>query len=143
MAAASWDERAHVLNQAGYARYDERTSTMLGDSARLLLERWDGDLRRLRDEAERRRSAERRLLKEFSGLGDVGVDIFFREVQLAWGELRPFVDGRALRAAGRLGLGHSPEEVAGLVPEEQLAALVAALVRAELAKDYDLGSRAV
>jgi hypothetical protein len=43
-------------------------------------------------------------LKEFKGLGDVGVDIFFREVQVAWQELRPFADRRTLDAAGRLGL---------------------------------------
>src|SRR5439155_25917057 len=28
MADASWEDRARVLNGAGYARYDERTSTM-------------------------------------------------------------------------------------------------------------------
>jgi hypothetical protein len=30
MAQTSWSERARVLNHAGYARYDERTATMLG-----------------------------------------------------------------------------------------------------------------
>lgn len=33
MADSTWSERARVLNQAGYARYDERTSTMLGETA--------------------------------------------------------------------------------------------------------------
>src|SRR5215203_1755098 len=51
LAGASWAERARVLNQAGYARYDERTSTMLGEDAGLLLDRYRGDLRRLRDAA--------------------------------------------------------------------------------------------
>jgi hypothetical protein len=48
MAEASWEERARVLNESGYARYDERTSTALGDTAQLLIDRYGGDLRRLR-----------------------------------------------------------------------------------------------
>ena len=36
-----------------YRRYDERTATELGDQASLLCQRWQGDLRRLRDEAAR------------------------------------------------------------------------------------------
>ncbi len=51
MAAASWADRAEVLNGAGYARYDERTSTMLGQTAELLLRDYGGDLRRLRERA--------------------------------------------------------------------------------------------
>jgi hypothetical protein len=30
-------------------------------------------------------------------MGDVGVDIFFREIQLAWDELDPFRDEKARR----------------------------------------------
>jgi hypothetical protein len=137
MAAAPWSERARVLNHAGYARYDERTATMLGDTAELLIERWGGDLRRLREEAGQRTGLERRLLKQFKGIGDVGVDIFFREVQAEWDELRPFVDHRALQAAARLHLGESPGDVAELVPDDRLPALAAALVRIELADGYD------
>lgn len=39
LALASWAERAKVLNQSGYARYDERTSTMLAETAELLIDR--------------------------------------------------------------------------------------------------------
>jgi hypothetical protein len=137
MAAAPWSERARVLNHAGYARYDERTATMLGDPSELLIERWGGDLRRLREEAGRRTGLERRLLKEFKGIGDVGVDIFFREVQEVWDELRSFVDRRALQAAARLRLGESPGDVAELVPDDRLPAFSAALVRVELADGHD------
>jgi len=71
-----------VLNRAGYARYDESTSRMLGDTCALLLERYRGDLRKLREEAGHDPQRERALLKEFKGLGDVGVDIFSREGRL-------------------------------------------------------------
>jgi hypothetical protein len=137
MVDASWEDRAHTLNEAGYARYDERTSTMLAESSRLVLERWHGDLRRLRDEAGREPVAERRLLKECKGIGDVGVDIFCREAQLIWDELFPFVDRRAGRAARELDLGDSPKDLAGLVPRSEFPRLVAALVRVELVNGYD------
>ena len=104
MVATTWEQRTRVLKHAGYARYDESTSRMLGDTAHLLLDRYDGDLRKLRAAAERDPARERKLLKECKGLGDVGVSIFFREAQIAWDELYPFVDKRALQAAGRLEL---------------------------------------
>lgn len=81
MAATSWKERTRVLNQSGYARYDERTSTMLGKDADLVLSKYKGDLRKLREQAGRNPKEERKLLKGFKAIGDVGVDIFFREVQ--------------------------------------------------------------
>jgi hypothetical protein len=49
-----------------------------------LLDRYRGDLRRLRAEAGQDPQRERQLLKVVKGLGEVGVDIFFREAQVAW-----------------------------------------------------------
>lgn len=137
MADAGWEDRAGVLNRAGYARYDERTSTMLHDTAELLLDRYGGDLRRLRDRAERRPEAERRLLKECKGIGDVGVDIFFREVQRSWTELQPFADRRSLRAAGRLGLPTTAEQLGAVAPGGDVARLVSALVRVDVGDSAD------
>lgn len=133
---STWSQRARVLNRSGYARYDERTSTMLGDTATFLLGRYDGDLRNLREEAERDPGAERKLLKEFKGMGDVGVDIFFREVQVAWDELFPFADDRALKSARKLKLPKDPNSLADLVAKKDFARLVAALVRVELANEH-------
>ena len=137
MAEATWKERVRTLNESGYARFDERTATMLGETCEILLDRYRGDLRRLRDEAEREPRRERSLLKELKGIGDVGVDIFFRETQSAWDELRPFAERRALDAAKRLDLGGDAGTLAELVSERDLPRLVAALVRTELADDYD------
>jgi hypothetical protein len=137
LAASSWEERVAALNEAGYARYQERTATMLGDLTEHLQERWRGDLRKLRDAAEGDPKVARRLLKEFKGMGDVGVDIFFREVQVAWDELLPFADRRALDAAGRLRLPKDPQKLLALTSRRDFPRLVAALVRTELADDYD------
>ncbi|MCR4266835.1 hypothetical protein [Nitratireductor sp. ZSWI3] len=135
MAASTWAQRTKVLNQSGYARYDESTSRMLGDAAGHLLDAYGGDLRRLREAAGRDPRRERALLKEFKGIGDVGADIFFREVQTVWDELYPFVDKKALAAAKRLGLPASGRELAKLVPRRDLPRLLSALVRTDLAKD--------
>jgi hypothetical protein len=137
LAESSWEERVEALHGAGYTRYQERTATMLGDLTDHLQERWNGDLRRLRDEAERDPQRERKLLEEFKGVGDVGVDIFFREVQACWDELFPFADKRALAAAKKLKLANDAEALAELTDKKDLPRLVAALVRTELEDDAD------
>lgn len=138
MADATWEQRTRTLNRSGYARYDERTSRMLGATAELLVERYRGDLRRLRADADEDPAAERRLLKECKGMGDVGVDIFFREVQGTWQELYPFADDRALRAARALGLPADPHRLAGLMDgRAQFVRLVSGLVQADLEHSID------
>jgi endonuclease III len=138
MADSTWAQRTKVLNRAGYARYDESTSRMLGQTVDLLRDRYRGDLRRLRDDAERDPDAERRLLQEFTGIGGVGASIFSREVQLVWDEQYPYADDRALETAEQLGLGHDVSDLTGLVDgPDQLTTLVAALVRCGLADDVD------
>lgn len=136
MAGSRWEDRVKVLQQAGYIRYLERTATMLGNMAQRLLDKYQGDLRNLREAAGRRPDEERRLLKQFRGLGDVGADIFFREVQVSWEELRPFVDQRALRGARKLGLQDDPQSLARLAGEKDFSRLVAGLVWTQLANDY-------
>lgn len=136
MAEATWADRTRVLNEAGYARYDESTSRMLGESAGLLLDRYQGDLRRLRDRAEQDPERERRLLQEFTGIGQVGAAVFAREVQAVWPEMDPFADDRALDAADALGLGRDVGTLRELVDgPKDFARLVAALVRCALADD--------
>ncbi|MDX6752272.1 hypothetical protein SH611_20905 [Geminicoccaceae bacterium 1502E] len=135
MAEAGWEARVRVLNRSGYARYDESTSRMLGDSCALLLDRYGGDLRRLREAAGRDPARERELLKEFKGIGEVGADIFFREIQPCWEEHFPFADKRALGAAAVLGLGDDAAALAGLVPRKDFPRLVTALVRTDLEGD--------
>ena len=132
MADAGWEVRARTLNRAGYARYDERTSTMLGETSALLLDRYEGDLRRLREEAGQQPATERNLIKECKGIGDVGADIYFREVQREWSELFPFADKRALQAAKRFGLASDAGSLAELISRDDFPRLINALVRADL-----------
>ncbi|MFG3706648.1 hypothetical protein ACGF7U_18220 [Micromonospora sp. NPDC047670] len=135
MEAASWQDRVDALGRGHYRRYDERTSTMLGNGARLCLDRWRGDLRRLRREAGGEPAALRRLLTEFPGIGPTGADIFLREVQVVWADLRPYADRRALSGAERLGLPGSPDRLAGLVRPGDFGRLASALVRVALGEE--------
>ncbi|MER7520321.1 endonuclease [Streptomyces sp. NPDC126499] len=132
MADSSWQQRVDALGRAHYVRYDESTATALGEGAELVLDRFGGDLRRLREEAGGDRDALRSLLREVPRIGPVGADIFCREVQAVWPELRPFFDGRSLATAETLGLPHTPAGLARHVPPEDVARLAAALVRAGL-----------
>ncbi|AEQ52195.1 hypothetical protein KKY_2186 [Pelagibacterium halotolerans B2] len=134
---ATWKERVEVLNKNGYARYDESTSRMLGDTAEHLIETYDGDLRTLRDKADGDQARMRTALKVFKGLGDVGVDIFFREVQTVWGELYPFADKKSLDAAKELGLPHTAQGLAKHVDRRDYPRLVTSLVRTSLDKSFD------
>lgn len=135
MARSSRQDRVDALGRAHYVRYDESTATALGDGARLVLERWHGDLRRLRDEAGGDPEALRELLQEVPRIGPVGADIFCREVQEVWPWLRPYFDDRACRVARDLGLPHTPGGLGRHVPPEDHARLAAALVRVGLSKD--------
>jgi hypothetical protein len=135
MAAASRQERVDALGRGGYRRYDERTATQLGDGAQLLTERWGGDLRRLREEADGDVTELRRLLQEFPGMGPAGADIFLREAQRVWPEAAPYLDRKALSGAERLGLPKDPDRLARLAKDTEPAVLAAALVRAALDKE--------
>lgn len=104
MADASWQDRVDALGRGGYRRYDESTATQLGKAAELVLDKYGGDLRRMRDEAGGDARKLRKLLREVPGLGPAGVEIFLREVQGVWPEAGPLLDEKALDGARRLGL---------------------------------------
>lgn len=131
---ADRDEMIHAFGRASYARYDESTATRLPQMARLAMDRYHGDLRRLAAESNDDTSAAKRLLKEFKGIGEVGADIFLREVQDVWPWARPYFDKKALASARRLGLPADPRQLAELAPRAN-AKLAAALIRLSLDDD--------
>ena len=137
LADSSWEQRAKVLNEAGYARYDERTARMLGEAVALLQERYGGDLRRLRKAAGGDPQGIQGLLTDFKGIGKVGAAIFCREVQAVWPELHPFADDRALSAAEKLDLGSDADALTGTVDREDFPSLLSALVRVAADDDFD------
>jgi endonuclease III len=135
MSEASWQDRVDALGRGHYRRYDERTATMLGDSADLLSGKWHGDLRKLRDEAGGNAGGIASRLTEFPGVGPTGASIFLREVQDAWPTVAPYVDARVTSGAHRVRLPADRESLAGLLARSgQPARLAAALVRVSLSQ---------
>ncbi|MFI8419970.1 endonuclease [Streptomyces sp. NPDC085479] len=132
MAESTWRERVTALGRAHYVRYDESTAAALGEGAALVLDRYGGDLRRLREEASGEPARIRALLREVPRIGPVGAGIFCREAQAVWPELRPYFDERSRATAAGLGLPHTPAGLARHVPPDDLARLAAALVRTGL-----------
>jgi hypothetical protein len=132
MADASWQDRVDALGRAHYKRYDEQTATALGEAAEQLLNDYAGDLRELRDQAGRDPEEIKKRLRAFPRIGAVGADIFCREAQAVWPELRPYLDRKALAGAARLGLPPEARRLADLVDGGELATLAAALVRVAL-----------
>ncbi|CQR60360.1 endonuclease [Streptomyces leeuwenhoekii] len=135
MGGTGRQRRVDALGRGGYRRYDERTASQLTEAAGLLTERWGGDLRRLRQEADGEATALRRLLQEFPGVGPTGADIFLREAQRVWPEVAPYLDRKALQGADRLGLPQDPDRLVELAGETEPAVLAAALVRAAVDRD--------
>lgn len=131
---STWQQRVDVLGRGGYRRYDESTATHLEEAARMLRERWRGDLRRLRDEASDEGEI-RRHLQELPRIGPTGADIFCREVQAVWPGLRPQVDAKVRRGAEAVGLPTGADDLAALVGGDDLARLTAGLVRVGLEQD--------
>lgn len=140
MIEASWQDRVDALGRGHYRRYDERTATMLGDGAALLLDRWHGDLRRLREEtaggpqgSREAQASTARLLTEFPGIGPAGASIFLREVQGVWPEVSPYVDALMIKGARKVGLPAQLAELKNVLSGSgEPARLAAALVRVAL-----------
>jgi endonuclease III len=127
MRAASWQDRVEALGRGHYRRYDERTSTQLGELAETVLSEYGGDLRSLHGSSVADLEKD---LQRFKGIGPTGAAIFCREVQGVWPDVAPYVDKRAADGAERLGLPRSADRLAALVSTDDLPRLVAGCVRA-------------
>lgn len=132
MLDASWQDRVDALGRAHYVRYDESTATALGDGARLLLDSYGGDLRKIRGDSGS--AAVHKHLRKFPRMGPVGADIFCREAQAVWPELRPYLDKKTLDGAKKIGLPADADKLAGLTAKNDVPKLAAALVRVSLDK---------
>jgi hypothetical protein len=69
---------------------------------------------------------------EFPGIGPIGADIFLREVQAVWADIRPYVDQKVSAGATRLRLPASADRLAGLVAAPAFPRFATALVRVSL-----------
>jgi hypothetical protein len=78
MLNTTWEQRVHVLNRNGYARYDESRARFLEHNAKLVKDKYRGDLRKLTNNTTPKI---KELIQEFKGIGPVGANIFVRELK--------------------------------------------------------------
>ncbi|MEW6189625.1 MAG: hypothetical protein AB1466_05940 [Actinomycetota bacterium] len=97
-----WDGLVQILDDGGYARYDFKTATKLLDMARMLNEKYQGDLNALHETAKDPRNLEAKL-GEFKGIGPVTINIFLRELREIWKKADPLSQDLAILAARNLG----------------------------------------
>ena len=131
---AGWDRLVKVLDSGGYTRYDFSTATKLLEIAKTLKEKY-GSLERLHSESSSPSDLENRL-KEFKGIGPVGVNIFLRELRGIWEKAKPNPFPLAVLTAQRIGL--DLEEVERY--ESQLVRLNLEYCRKHRISDCPLGN---
>jgi hypothetical protein len=135
MSQASWADLVAALGRAHYRRYDESTATRLGEGAKLLIDRYGGDLRRLAAQADHDPARVTGLLQEFPGIGPLGAAIFLREVQVVWRWVQPYLDDRVAAAAEQFGLPHTARGLASAAGTADLSRISAALIRASTERE--------
>ena len=97
-------------------------SERIESAADMVLEKYEGDLEKLREAAGKDPEEEKKLIREFKGVGDTAINIFCREAQLLWEELYPFADQRTLDTLAHHGIScSSAQEVADLVGNDRCA----------------------
>ncbi|MCJ1306403.1 hypothetical protein MMC25_000045 [Agyrium rufum] len=120
--AAGAEGRRKALDEAR-TQHRQKTADELGILADAVVEKLgDGEedvsLERVRKECEEDVLKERDLLKSnIKGLGNTGLDIFFRRVQGQWPEAYPFMDARTTDAIRKLGLPASADELQSLLDD--------------------------
>jgi hypothetical protein len=139
MAKTTDEDRTQVLEQAGYPD-PARGSRLLGEATRYVLDRYAGDLNNLREAARGDGRRLRELLQEIPGMDEAGIAVFLREAQAFWPEAGPFLDPHAQRAADRLHVPSTPDELLRDVArgrgEEMLAWLAGALALVDARDAY-------
>ncbi len=100
--AAGWDRLVELLDSGGYVRYDFSTASNLLKIMEDLKERY-GDLEELHRESGSPIDLERRL-REFKGVGPMGVNIFLRELRGIWKKAKPKPSKMAIKIGQRIGL---------------------------------------
>jgi endonuclease III len=99
-----WDGLVQILDEGSYTRYDFKTADKLLAVMRNLVERYDGSLSLLYNEASDARDLEIRLKNLGKGIGNVTVSIFLRELRDFWEKADPAPTSLVILAAKRLGI---------------------------------------
>ncbi len=102
--ATGWDGLVSILDAGRYVRYDFSTATRLLAIMEALSRSYSGDLNALHEVARDSADLERLIKGLGTGIGDVTVTIFLRELRTVWPKARPALSPPALLASGHLEL---------------------------------------
>ncbi|MFB0558174.1 MAG: hypothetical protein ACETVY_03555, partial [Candidatus Bathyarchaeia archaeon] len=98
---AGWDRLVKVLDSGGYVRYDYSTASNLLEIMERLIKDY-GDLEQVHRQSKDSEDLER-CLKDFKGIGPVGVNIFLRELRGIWEKAQPESSRIAMKIANKIG----------------------------------------
>jgi endonuclease III len=83
LADADWQHLVDLLGKGGYRRYDESTARELIEVGKHAVEKYGGEITRIREDASSKKEVGERL-QEFKGVGPTSADIFLREMAPKW-----------------------------------------------------------
>ncbi|MEM3580248.1 MAG: hypothetical protein QXH40_01215 [Candidatus Bathyarchaeia archaeon] len=108
-----WDGLVQILDEGSYTRYDFKTADKLLEVMRNLIEKYDGKLTTIYEEAHDHADLEEKLKSLGKGVGDVTVGIFLRELRDVWEKAKPKPTSLVVMAAKNLGIidEKSPKDV--------------------------------
>jgi len=84
-----WEGLVGILDNGGYVRYDFKTATKLLRIMKDLKDKYDGDLNRLHQISQDSEDLENNIKNLGTGIGDVTVNIFLRELRGIWKKAEP------------------------------------------------------
>jgi endonuclease III len=99
-----WDGLVKILDEGSYTRYDFKTADKLLEVMRNLVEKYNGSLTILYNEASDMHDLEKKLKALGKGIGDVTVSIFLRELRDVWEKADPEPTSLVVFAAKKLGI---------------------------------------
>ncbi|MEM1566014.1 MAG: hypothetical protein QW510_02855 [Candidatus Bathyarchaeia archaeon] len=102
--AAGWNGLVRILDEGGYARYDFRTADKLLEAMRNLIEKYDGKLTKIYENAGGSQELENLLKGLGKGIGDTTISIFLRELRVVWDKAKPNPTSLVVLAAKNLGI---------------------------------------
>jgi len=97
-----WDGLVRILDEGSYTRYDFKTADKLLEVMQNLVEKYNGSLTVLYNDASDMRDLEKKLKDLGKGVGDVTVSVFFRELRDVWKKANPKPTSLVVLAAENL-----------------------------------------